>query len=106
MRPTALLACLVFAAGAPLADAADDTTKAGAAAEATQKGAGMSAEDKAAARKKSKAKWEAMSPEQKAEAKSRRAAGKPERAAAPVEQKDVQAGKPTADLPPPSAGPR
>ena len=101
MRPTALLACVLFAASAPLAHAASDATKATAQAPARQKAAGMTAEEKAAA----KAKRESMTPEEKAEARKRRAAKTTEGGATSAEKKEAPARKPGPPLPAPSAGP-
>jgi hypothetical protein len=104
MRLTAIVTCLLLAANAPLALAAADSPKADSSAAAKESWSKMSAEEKAAAQKKAKSKWDAMTPEQKAEAKKRNAERSGDPASRSTQKKE--AGKPPADLPAPSAGPR
>jgi hypothetical protein len=106
MRLIAVVSCLLLATGSSLAHAASESTKAAAAPAAKEKAATMTAEEKAASRKRTTSKWESMTPEQKGEARKRHAEQRSERAADTGSSKEKQAGKPAADLPPPSAGPR
>jgi hypothetical protein len=111
MRLNAIFACLVLAAGSPLALAATDASKSGASsAPPAERSAGTGAEDKAAAKKNGKPAWDTMTPEQKADVRKRHADksksdGKPRDPAAGTDGKKERS-KPPADLPPPSAGPR
>ncbi len=111
MRLTTVLACLVLAAGSPLALAATDASKSGASsAPPAERSSAAGAEDKAAAKKKAKPAWDTMTPEQKADISKRhtdrnRSDGKSREAAAGADGKKERS-KPPADLPPPSAGPR
>ncbi len=104
MRLTAILTCLLLATGAPLANAATDSAKKDSSTAAKEKAATMSPEDKAAAQKKAKGRWDSMTPEQKAEGKKRYGGWTSESAATKGEKKP--AATPPADLPPPSTGPR
>jgi GH35 family endo-1,4-beta-xylanase len=126
MRLTALLACALLAAGAPFAHAAasdtasstagntasatagtaaSDAAKAHTTSATKRKAAKPNAEEGSTARRKSRREWESMTPEERAEAKKRYAANRPEGAKAKAEAKEKKA-TPAADLPPPSAGPR